>query len=115
MPRQQEQEAANRLSSAYGITQWGTYTDGVPVQVVLVDLNKPQIKVSALLSRDGIGSSEPFAEMIERSHPKVAVTGTFFSLDNLRPIGDIVIDGNLAYFGGMGTALCITPANYAGA
>jgi len=83
------------------------------VQVVLVDLNKPQIKVSALLSEGGIGSSEPFTEMIQRSHPNVAVTGTFFSLDNLKPVGDIVIDGSLAYFGGMGTALCITPTNHA--
>jgi hypothetical protein len=51
--------------------------------------------------------------MIERSNPNVAVTGTFFSLDNLKPVGDIVIDGNLVHFGGMGTALCVTPNNRA--
>jgi hypothetical protein len=51
--------------------------------------------------------------MISRTHPAVAVTGTFFSLDNLKPVGDIVINGNLSYFGGMGTALAITPDNHA--
>ena len=79
----------------------------------MVDLNKPNIKVSALLARDGIGSAEPFTDMIHRSHPAVAVTGTFFSLDNLKPVGDIVINGSLAYFGGMGTALAITSNNHA--
>ena len=51
--------------------------------------------------------------MILRAQPNVAVTGTFFSLDNLRPVGDIVIDGSLIHFGGMGTALCVTPDNRA--
>ena len=51
--------------------------------------------------------------MIERANPNVAVTGTFFSLDNLHPVGDIVIDGRLVHFGGMGTALCVTPGNHA--
>jgi exopolysaccharide biosynthesis protein len=40
-----------------------------------------------------------------------AINGTFFCKSTWRPIGDIVIDGRLAYFGGMGTALCITDAN----
>ena len=65
------------------------------------------------MSRRGSGTSEPFRQMIERSQPNVAVTGTFFSLDNLQPVGDIVIDGSLVHFGGMGTALCITPDNQA--
>jgi len=61
----------------------------------------------------GNGTAEPFRQMIDRSRPNVAVTGTFFSLDDLQPVGDIVIDGTLVHFGGMGTALCITPANRA--
>ncbi|HEY3329192.1 MAG TPA: phosphodiester glycosidase family protein [Capsulimonadaceae bacterium] len=108
-----EQQARIDLAAANGVVQWGTYAEGVPVQVILVDLNKSNIKVTGLLAENGIGSSEAFGRMIQRSHPAVAVTGTFFSLDNLRPVGDIVIDGNLTYFGGMGTALAITPANKA--
>jgi hypothetical protein len=65
------------------------------------------------MSRRGSGTAEPFRQMIDRANPNVAVTGTFFSLDNLQPVGDIVIDGSLVHFGGMGTALCITPGNRA--
>lgn len=108
-----ERQAQIGLAAASGVVQFGTYAQDVPVQVIMVDLNKPNIRVTALLARDGIGSSEPFRRMIERSHPAVAVTGTFFSLDNLKPVGDIVINGTLAYFGGMGTALAITPGNHA--
>ncbi len=92
---------------------WQTVAAGVPVKVISVDLNNSDVKVSGLLARNGSGSSEPFRQMISRANPNVAVTGTFFSLDNLQPVGDIVIDGNLVHFGGMGTALCITPDNKA--
>ena len=65
------------------------------------------------MARRGNGTAEPFRQMIDRANPNVAVTGTFFSLDDLQPVGDIVIDGSLVHFGGMGTALCITPDNHA--
>jgi len=108
-----ERQTQIALAAAKGIVLFGTFANTVPVQAIMVDLNKPNIKVSAILASNGIGSSEPFSHMIQRSHPAVAVTGTFFSLDNLKPVGDIVINGNLAYFGGMGTALAITPSNHA--
>lgn len=92
---------------------WQTAAAGVPVKVISVDLNDPNVKVSAVMSRHGNGTSEPFRQMIARARPNVAVTGTFFSLDDLQPVGDIVIDGSLVHFGGMGTALCITPGNHA--
>lgn len=92
---------------------WQTVAAGVPVKVITVDLNNSDVKVSGLVARRGVGTEEPFHQMIERANPNVAVTGTFFSLDNLQPIGDIVIDGSLVHFGGMGTALCITPSNQA--
>jgi hypothetical protein len=101
------------LTPSHSIRAWNDYAAGVPMKIIMVDLNDPKVQVSALLSSNGIGSSEPFSHMIARAHPDVAVTGTFFSLDNLHPVGDIVINGNLAYFGGMGTALCITPNNKA--
>lgn len=100
-------------NSSRSIQYWETEAANVPVKVITVDLNDPNVKVSAELSRWGAGTSEPFGRMIERANPNVAVTGTFFSLDNLMPVGDIVIDGNLVHFGGMGTALCITPDNKA--
>lgn len=100
-------------SGGKSIRFWQTAAAGVPVKVISVDLNDPDVKVSAVMARHGSGTSEPFRQMIERSQPNVAVTGTFFSLDNLQPVGDIVIDGSLIHFGGMGTALCITPDNQA--
>lgn len=100
-------------SSGRSIHFWQTIAAGVPVKVITVDLNDDNVKVSAVMSRRGSGTAEPFRQMIERANPNVAVTGTFFSLDNLQPVGDIVIDGSLVHFGGMGTALCITPGNRA--
>lgn len=100
-------------SGGRSIRFWQTVAAGVPVKVITVDLNDPDVKVSAVMARRGDGTAEPFRQMIARSNPNVAVTGTFFSLDNLKPVGDIVIDGGLVHFGGMGTALCVTPQNRA--
>ena len=100
-------------SGGKNIRFWQTGAAGIPVKVISVDLNDPNIKVSAVMARQGNGTAEPFRQMIERANPNVAVTGTFFSLNDLQPVGDIVIDGSLIHFGGMGTALCITPGNHA--
>ena len=100
-------------SGGKSIRFWQTGVAGVPVKVISVDLNDPNVKVSAVMAARGNGTSEPFRQMISRTKPNVAVTGTFFSLDDLQPVGDIVIDGSLVHFGGMGTALCITPSNEA--
>lgn len=100
-------------SSGRSIKFWQTVAAGVPVKVITVDLNDKNVKISAVMALRGNGTSEPFRQMIERADPNVAVTGTFFSMDNLHPIGDIVIDGSLVHFGGMGTALCVTPDNQA--
>nr|MDQ2687602.1 phosphodiester glycosidase family protein [Armatimonadota bacterium] len=100
-------------SGGRSIRFWQTVAAGVPVKVITVDLNDDNVKVSAVMALRGNGTSEPFRRMIERANPNVAVTGTFFSMDNLHPIGDIVIDGSLVHFGGMGTALCVTPDNRA--
>ena len=100
-------------SGGKSIRFWQTGAAGVPVKVISVDLNDPDVKVTGLMARRGNGTAEPFRQMIERANPNVAVTGTFFSLGDLQPVGDIVIDGSLVHFGGMGTALCVTPDNHA--
>ena len=100
-------------SGGKSIRFWQTAAAGVPVKVISVDLNDPDVKVTGLMARRGNGTAEPFRQMIERANPNVAVTGTFFSLGDLQPVGDIVIDGSLVHFGGMGTALCVTPDNHA--
>jgi hypothetical protein len=104
---------AAELAAGKSIRLWQRVAAGVPVKGITVNLNDPNVKISAVMSRWGEGTSEPFRQMINRADPNVAVTGTFFSLNNLQPVGDIVIDGSLIHFGGMGTALCITPYNHA--
>jgi exopolysaccharide biosynthesis protein len=59
----------------------------------------------------GAGHSEPFGQMVRRTQPTVALTGTFFCTQSKLPVGDIVIDGQLEHFGGLGTAMCITDNN----
>ncbi len=60
--------------------------------------------VSPAVAARGIGHCETFGRFIARLRPAAAVNGTFFSKRSLRPVGDIVVGGKVAHFGGMGTA-----------
>lgn len=84
---------------------------GVPVHVITANLKDPSVKVSVLLASGFPGGTEPFASMVQRTDAVAAVTGTFFSTLSLLPVGDLVIDGSLRYFGGFGAALAVTPDN----
>jgi exopolysaccharide biosynthesis protein len=88
-----------------------TTVQGVPVKVISVDLNSPQVKVTGMLNQLGVGHTEPFQQMVRRANPTVAVTGTFHCNRTFRPVGDIVIGGKLTHFGGLGTALCVSEDN----
>ena len=88
-----------------------TTAAGLSLLVLTVDLNDPNVKVTGVVAQHGNGTSEPFNSMIHRTHPTAAVTGTFFSMGSLTPIGDIVVDGKLVHRGGIGTGLCITEGN----
>jgi len=88
-----------------------TVAAGIPVLVLTVDLNDAHIKVTGMIAEHGRGHSERFADMIHRTHPTAALTGTYFCEQSLLPIGDIVVDGKLCHKGGMGTALCLTDDN----
>jgi uncharacterized protein YigE (DUF2233 family) len=99
--------------AAFGasIKQYNTMAAGVPLKVIKVDLNDPAVKITGQFTKYGAGYAEPFGQMVRRVQPTVAVTGTFFSTKSLIPVGDIVIDGRLAHFGGIGTAMCVTQDN----
>ncbi|HZO88223.1 MAG TPA: phosphodiester glycosidase family protein [Chthonomonadaceae bacterium] len=86
-----------------------TTAAGVPLMVLTVDLNNPNVKVTGMVVPPW--HAEPFESMIRRAHPTAALTGTYFCERTLVPIGDIVVDGRLAHRGGMGTGLCITDDN----
>lgn len=95
---------------AGSVAYWTTKAAGVPLKVVAVDLNDLNVRISGQMTQFGAGHAEPFRRMVRRAQPTVAITGTFFS-SRLKPIGDVVIDGRLANFGGLGTAMCITHNN----
>lgn len=86
-----------------------TTVRGIPVNAIYVNLEHPNVRLSADVSEYGIGTSESFGSFIDRTKPAAAVNGTFFCTISLHPIGDIVANGHLLHFGGMGTGLCISP------
>ena len=97
--------------SAQSISYACTLSAGVPLKVITVDLNDPLVKVTGFLTKNGVGHGEPFNQLVRRANPSIAITGTFFCNRSLKPIGDIVINGQLACFGGLGTALCVNDQN----
>lgn len=78
---------------------------GVPVRIIETNLNDPRIRVGVVVAQAFPGGDEPFASMVKRTAPAAAVNGAYFAKDTLKPIGDIVIDGELVSSGRMGTAL----------
>jgi hypothetical protein len=77
---------------------------GVSLHVVDVDLNDRRLVISPAIPAEGVGHGEELSQFIRRLRPAAAVNGTFFDKRTLKPVADIVIDGKLAHFGGMGTA-----------
>lgn len=57
------------------------------------------------------GGDEAFTGMVQRAGAVAAINGTFFDKYTRRPIGDIVVHGQLRHSGRMGTAMAITPDN----
>jgi len=88
---------------------------GLSLHVIEVDLNNPRVVVSPAIAAGGIGRQEPFSGFIGRLSSQgrlrlvAAINGTFFSKTSRCPIGDIVRDGKVVHFGGMGTALAFAP------
>ncbi len=89
------------------------FVNGFGCHVVQINLGSPTVKVTPILSLRFPGGAEPMSTICARERPVAAITGTFFSKTSLLPIGDIMIDGRLVHFGGMGSALAITPDNQA--
>jgi hypothetical protein len=88
-----------------------TTVQSIPVKIIRVDMNDENVKVTGMLAKQRRGRTEPLESMVARARPTAAVTGTFFGLRNYLPVGDIVIEGKMVHFGGVGTALCVTPDN----
>ena len=86
---------------------------GVPCRVVRVNLADPRVRVTVEVAQGFPNRAESFSSLIARARPTAAINGSFFSKTDLRPIGDIVVQGELVHRGWMGTALAITRDNQA--
>jgi hypothetical protein len=78
---------------------------GAHLRIIDVDLNDRRVVISPAIAASGIGRAETFSSFVRRLDPIAAINGTFFGKRTLRPVADILIDGQLVNFGGLGTAL----------
>lgn len=97
--------------SATNVSYEKRWVQNVTAHVVTANLNSSSVRVSPALAKHGVGTSEGFGSMISRLQPAAAMTGTFFCVRSLIPVGDIVVDGNMLGFGSVGTAICFTADN----
>lgn len=84
---------------------------GASVDIIKVDLKDSRISITPAVAKNFPNRPEQFETMVKRENPVAAINGNFFSTVTFRPVGDIVIDEELVYFGGLGTAMAITSKN----
>lgn len=84
--------------------------EGVPVHMVVADLNNPRIRLGVVTART-LGQAESVWKLLAYARPTAAITGTYFSTRTKFPVGDIVMEGDPIHLGGVGTALCVTYDN----
>lgn len=89
--------------------------DGIPVQVVQVDLRHRNVLVAPVLPRRGLtfGSGATVSALTSRSGANALVNGSYFHPQTYAPAGDIVMQGRLLTWGRIPAALAITPDNRA--
>ncbi len=80
---------------------------GIPLYVIRVNLRNPRVKISVGLADGFPGTDQDALAIVRRDKAIIAINGAYFSMDTLKPIGDIVVDGVQRNFGGMGTVLAI--------
>lgn len=88
-----------------------TTVGGVPINLIWVDLNDPNVRVTPAIAQYGIGRHESFRSMMRRMRPAAAINGTFFCTRTFRPTGDIVIDNQMLAKGCVGTPLAVDNNN----
>ncbi|MBT9259072.1 MAG: S-layer homology domain-containing protein [Clostridiales bacterium] len=85
------------------------------VQVVRVNLNRPDIEVKPVIAKGQIGQTESLMDMANRVGAMAAINGTYFAAYKDRygdrfgePFGTLVIDGRWLHLTYQGTTLAIT-------
>lgn len=75
----------------------------------VITLDPRRVRLGLQVAHGFPGTDESFPSMLGRSRPIAALNGTYFDTVNLRPIGDLVRDGQLIHTGLMGTVFGIRP------
>ena len=98
-------------SSATSVAYTKAKVSGVSLNIVTIDLNDSNVRVTPAIAKYGIGTAESFRSMMRRTRPAAAINGTFFCTKSLKPTGDIVVDGQLLWKGYLGNAVAIDGNN----
>jgi exopolysaccharide biosynthesis protein len=81
--------------------------------VVVVDLNRSDIRVTVGVARGGVGRCETWKRILHRLRPTAAITGTYYDTATFVPVGTIVANGAALHRGSVGTALTFAAGNQA--
>jgi hypothetical protein len=104
--------AVGTSASSDNIAYVGRKINGAWYHAVVANLDSDHVKVSGLVNKT-VGRAEPIWQMIGRSQPDVAISGTFFDTRSKRPIGTIVIEGENKVDGFHGSCLAVDHFNQA--
>lgn len=90
---------------------------GTEIHLITVNLNDPNVCITPIVpdSFDAIEDIYPLTDMeqiIKLYSPDVLINGTYFDMNDGRPLGNIIIDGNLINEGYNGSALSIDKKNH---
>ena len=102
---------SSQADAASNISYQKRWLHDVSVHVITANLNAKSVRVTPALARHGVGTSEGFGSMVFRLQPTAAITGTYFCVNGLTPVADLVIESNPISFGCVGTAICFTGDN----
>jgi len=100
------------FAHSQNISYVGKKVDGAWYHVVVANLSSDDVKISGAVNNT-IGRAEPIWQMIGRTQPMVAISGTFFDTRSKRPIGSIVIEGEGKVDGYHGSCLAVDHFNQA--
>lgn len=104
--------AVGSVASSENIAYVGRKINGAWYHAVVANLGSDHVKVSGMVNQT-VGRAEPIWQMIGRSQPDVAISGTFFDTRSKRPIGTIMIEGESKVDGFHGSCLVVDHFNQA--
>ncbi len=104
--------AVGSVASSENIAYVGRKINGAWYHAVVANLDSDHVKVSGMVNQR-VGRAEPMWQMIGRSQPDVAISGTFFDTRSKRPIGTILIEGESKVDGFHGSCLVVDHFNQA--